>query len=308
MKPFYDMILRAPETGAGNGGDPAAAAAAATAAAATAAAAAAATSWVPVGTDPDLMGHIQNRQWDKKPAAVVALEAARAHRESEKFLGVPQDRLLKLPAVNADPKEWDPIYQRLGAPKDAKEYDTALAGVKFTDGSAIDDKMAGVIKSFAATNHLSATATAALAKELVKATESDEGTDGAVNQNDLALSDKRLRENWGVNYEPFKLVAFRAAEKLGPDFKQAAQDLEKSVGYDRVMEIFRMLGASMGEDTFARNPGPNGGNVITKEQAGAKLADLKRDKEWVAKHLSGDFNARREHDSLLAISLGQFAV
>lgn len=260
--------------------------------------------WVPADMDDATKGHVQTRGWDKLPADKAVLEAVKAHREATTFIGHPQDRLLKLPAANADPKEWDPIYQRLGAPKDVAEYGKTLDAVKFKNGDKLDDATRTTLTGLATKNHWTPAALTDAANAMVARTEADEAKSSKSSADEIALADKRLRDNWGANYEPFKIVAKRAAERLGPEFVKAAEDLEKSAGYDKAMELFRMLGVQFGEDTFIRNSNGGKGMALTKEQAVARLAELRGDTAWTARHIKGDPETRKEHDALIAISLG----
>ena len=99
------------------------------------------------GLDAELVGHVTNRGWDKLDPAKAAVEAAKAHREAEKYLGVPADRLVRLPANLTDPVEMKPVWQKLGAPAEAKDYD--FTSVKDAAGQPIAAPLAEAIRATA---------------------------------------------------------------------------------------------------------------------------------------------------------------
>src|SRR5258708_6406048 len=83
------------------------------------------------------VGYFQNRGWDKVDAKTAAINAAKAHREAEKLIGAPADKIIRLPNDPNDAEAWRQVRLRLGAPKDAKEYD--FSTVKFADGTDLDE-------------------------------------------------------------------------------------------------------------------------------------------------------------------------
>ena len=79
------------------------------------------------GVDADLVGAWQNKGYDLTDPAKVAVETGKAWREAEKMIGVPRDQLVRLPHNTNDPAAWRPVWERLGAPKEAKDYDFAIS-------------------------------------------------------------------------------------------------------------------------------------------------------------------------------------
>jgi hypothetical protein len=252
-------------------------------------------------TDAVEIGHLQNRGWDKLDAAGAAAAAVKAHREAEKHLGLPADQLLRMPKDGSDVAALDAIYQRLGAPKEAKGYDDTLNGIKFEDGSTLDDGLKNTIRTIAHRNHLTPAQTADLAKEIVKLADTDETGDKADAQAKYEIEAADLRRNWGANMEVNTAIARSAAQKVGIS-ADALATIEKASGYKAVMEAFLKIGQAMGEDQFIRDPNnPGGGTVLSREQAIAKLDELKSDKAFVAKYLAGDERAAAEMMKLTTI-------
>ncbi len=100
-------------------------------------------------------------------------------------------------------------------------------------------------------------------------------------------------------------VARQAAQALGID-PATVQTLENAIGYDKVMEMFRNVGARIGEDKYVQGGGSNGqgGGAMTQGQAMARKTELMADKGWVSKYLAGDAAAQREMTALNTMIIG----
>lgn len=229
------------------------------------------------GLDADLIGHAQTHGWDKLAADKAAQAALTAHREINKFTGVPVDRLVKLPAAGAQPAEWDSVYQRLGAPKEAKDYD--FAPVKFKDGTALDQTAVDAIRAAAAKVHATKEGAQEIARSFIAITEAQEAAEAITSQAQALTERTALEASWGANSAAFKVVAERTASALGVD--PAKFDPNKP-GYADTMKLFYTIGTKVGEDSFIRKlPGEGGAiGALSKEQATARINDLKTDPDW----------------------------
>lgn len=254
------------------------------------------------GADAETVGHIQNRGWDKLDPTKAALEAVKAHREAERYIGVPANQIIRLPKDANDAAGWDNVWSRLGAGKEAKDYD--LSGVKFKDGTALDDKFVQSITSAFIQQHIPKEAAKALAQTVVSYMDEAEGVDAGEAAAKLAAEKDALTKNWGPNYNANLFIAQQAAAKLGID-PEAVKALESQVGYSKVMEMFRSLGERMGEDRYITNNNGGGKGVMTREAAIARKAELMSDTAWTKKYMSGDVEANREMQGLLRIITGE---
>lgn len=260
-----------------------------------AAAAAAGTADWRTGLDADLLGHVANRGWDKLKADEVAQQAVKAHREAEKLIGVPAEQVLRLPKDANDKDGFARIFKALGVPEDPKTYD--FTGVKTEAGIVIAPELAEKVRGIAATLHLPPAAAIDMAKAVLAI--QTEGPAKAVAEYAVKLAQEKdaLAKNWGANAGVNKIVAENAAQKLGVTVEEI-KALESSVGYARVMEMFRNIGARIGEDKFVNQGQGGGNNAMTAEQAQAKLDALGRDAEWMKRYDAGDVTAMAEFDNL----------
>src|SRR5580693_1633942 len=104
--------------------------------AAPAGGAAAAPWYQGAGADAETVGFWDNKGWSKDAPDKIAIEATKRARQLESHYGVPAEQLLKLPRADAGPEAWRSIHERLGAPKESKDYDFGDAGKDLGDALA----------------------------------------------------------------------------------------------------------------------------------------------------------------------------
>jgi hypothetical protein len=273
--------------------------AAAAAAAAEAARRAAQTPWH-AGLDPDIKGELEKHGWQNLTADKAVAEAVKSYRVAASKLGIPPDQVLRFPKDALDESAWKALNQRLGVPDTPEGYD--FAAIKNADGSELDPRFVAAMRAAAAQAKLPAPS----AQEMVRA-EVKYRADLAKEQADLAASTleaerAKLRLNWGANFDPNLNVAQRAFQRLGIKPETIAA-LEKADGYASVMEDMRKLGVHLGEARFitgAQDPS----QIMSREEAQARLDELKRDEVWAKRVTDGDVLANQELARLIRQSLG----
>lgn len=255
-----------------------------------------ATPWH-TGLDAETVGHLQNKGFDKLPINEAVLGITKSWREAEKLIGVPAEQIIRLPKDPNDSDGMKAVWQRLGAPKDAKEYDfsTALKA----DGKPADEAFVEFMRKTAGELNLPKDMAARVAASLVKYQSENETAASAERTAKLTEERTALAKNWGANQAANMQVAKNAAAALGVKPEDVAA-LESVVGYARVMDMFRQIGSKIGEDKFVR-PDNNPSGVMTMEQAVARKAELMKDAGWTAKYMNGDTAANREMTALLKI-------
>lgn len=250
------------------------------------------------GMDAEMVGHLQNKGFDKLAAPQAAAALAKSWREAEKLIGVPPEQIIRMPKdPTTDVDGMKAVWQRLGAPKDAKDYD--FSKVLGADGKPASEKFIEALRKTSAELNLPKDTAAKLASSLVKFSDDNSAADGAERTAKLAEEKTALAKNWGANVAANTEVAKRAAAALGVKPEDVTA-LEGVVGYARVMEMFRQIGTKIGEDKFITNNG-NPSGVMTREQAVARKAELMKDEGWVEKYMKGGSAENREMQSLIAI-------
>lgn len=267
------------------------------AAAAAAAAASGAKPWHD-GVAPELKGFWETKGLLVDDPKAFGAKLTEMYRGAEKFIGVPPDQVVKLPKADAPPEDLRAFYERLGAPKEAKDYDL----------SAVKD--AGIAESLRATMHergVPKDAALSIAATVAKALESKTTTDSTLKAGKLEQERATLKTNWGDKFNYNHLQAIEGARRLGIT-PEGVKGLEDQIGYASTMEALRKIGANTREDTFVEKPagGPQG-DVTTVEGAQSRKTELMGDAAWVTRYNAGGQTERREMDRLNQMIVGYVA-
>lgn len=251
------------------------------------------------GSDAETIGYLQNRGWDKLDVAEVARQAVKSHREAEKLIGVPQEKLIRIPEQN-DVEGWNKVYGKLGVPADAKEYD--FSALKGSDGNPLKPEAVGWLQNLAHTLKLSKPAAAEMIQQMQKATADQNATAAAAAEAAAAADEAKLKQDWGTNYNANKIIAENAGIKLGLTAEQV--NGEAPVPKAQMMELMRKIGSQIGEDKFINSGGGPDKGPMTVEEAKYKLDALKNDSVWWEKYQRGDARAAKEFNDLTRMVAG----
>lgn len=254
------------------------------AAASTSAAPAASTNWIE-GLAPDLKEYATTKDF-KDPGSVLD-----SYRNLEKTMGVPKERLLKLPE-KADAPEWNEIYGRLGRPEKADGYkipvpegdkgEFAKTVAPWFHEAGLSQKQVEIVVSKWNAN------AAAEQKKLTDAATADVGN-----------AERELKTKWGAAYDQNLQAADQGAAKLGIDQAQA-DALKQAMGRSKAVEFLYNLASKLGEADFVVGDGgrPGAGKKFTPDQANHRIQALKGDEEFARKLASGNFEAVTEWTNL----------
>ena len=263
--------------------------------------------WFEGKLDAELIGHIENKGWKKDDPIDVAINATKQARELQKHFGVPPDQLLKLPAKPDDEAGWKAVRERLGAPKEAKDYD--FSGVKHADGKDVDTALADAVRGALYKAGMPKDAAPEVLKAAVKTLDDQNSARATERAARLQTERGDLQKEWGSNWEFNRLTAMQGAKRAtGGDDAAAGgliEAMQDKIGYKATMEFWRKIGSGTSEDTFVDTA--SGGNPTTRNGATARLAELKGDKEWAGRLLKGDAAAKREFDGLMQLIHGSAA-
>lgn len=236
------------------------------------------------GLSDELKGYVQTKGF-KDPGAVLE-----SYRNFEKLQGVPQDRLLKLPeTVDLSTAEGRAIFERLGAPKEAKEYDVKVPA------EVGDEKFVEWFKETAHKNGLTRKQAEGFINSLSETTLNQLKVQTEASQAKLQQEEAGLKNEWGAAFEQNTNIAKAGARALSLS-KEHLDALEGVLGYSNTIKMLHKLGSATGEHEFIAGK-PAGGGVLTPAQAAARLAELGRDKGFYARIKAGDADAKKQwHD------------
>jgi hypothetical protein len=264
---------------------PAAPAAPATPPPAAPAVAAAPTQTWTDGFSDDLKGYVQNKGF-QNPG-----ELLESYRNFEKLQGVPQNQILKLPQnLDISTPEGRAVFERLGAPKDAKEYKIDLP----KEGG--DQQAADWLRDYAHKNAL----THKQVENLVQGwNELQTGRNSAMTEAqamELKNQNDGLKKEWGAAFDQNINVAKAAARVMGLEAKQV-DALEASLGFSETMKLLHKFGSATGEHSFVSGAPANAG-LLSRDQAMSKISELSSDRSFGARLSRGEAEAKRQWDNL----------
>lgn len=247
--------------------------------------------WYAGITDPDLRGLAELKKWDSPDKAL------QSYKHLESHMGVPPERLLKLPEKLDDPA-WGDIKAKLGmaAPEKPEDYELSAPEGFSDDYAKIIAQVAkesGVPKHMLkalqdATNNYSKTAMDALEKA-----EQQRQTDALAG----------LRADWGGNYETSMALAQRAEQSVMNEtgLSQESVDAWRSADPAGYYKLQAYIGSKMGEARRIDGDASPENQQMSPEAAKVKLKDRMGDKDWFERWERGDVDARSEFKRLNAI-------
>lgn len=235
----------------------------------------------------DAKGFVEMRGW-KEPDQIIE-----SFKNLESKMGVPADRLLKLPEKADDAEGWKQVYSKLGMPDTPEGYKLPVP-----DGD--DGKFAEQASKWMHEAGIPAPMAQKLAEqwneyaaEQTQAFETQQAQESEAQMN-------ALKAEWGDAYQANIEMGRRAARGLGVDQESLAK-IEDALGTGEMLKLFSRIGGKLGEDSF--EGGDGGGNFgMSPDAAKAKIASLKADKEWAKKYMNGDASAVAEFERLHKIA------
>lgn len=232
----------------------------------------------------EVRGTIQTKGW-QSPADVV-----QSYTNLEKLLGADKaGRGLVLPKEDADPSEWNQVYDRLGRPKSAEEYKLPIPD---GDTGEFAKVAAGKFHELGLT-----------AKQAAGLAEWWNGQSAAMQQAQMESMGQnaeqemaQLQKEWGKEFDSNIEAARRATRQFGVG-EETLSKIENAIGTRELLKLFSSIGKGVGEDSFVQGKG--GGFGMSPEAARVRINQLKADPEWSAKYLSGNADAKAELERLM---------
>lgn len=263
-----------PPPAAGTGGAPAAGAGAG-------GAATGGTDWTSTLND-DSKAFIANKQF-KGPADLLD-----SYRNLEKLVGA-ADKVVKIPD-SMDSPEGRAFMERLGAPKEAKDYNLAFAPENNTDPKFVE--------SLGAAFHEAGVPKTAAEKIVAKISAYQADAKKAAldaYQSKFKDAEATLKKDWGAAEQQNRNIAAEAMRTMGFTTKEV-DSISFTLGHDRTMKLLHKLGVSVGEASFHAGRGESG--VLEPANAMAQQKALMQDAEFRTKLLAGDVEASRKWENL----------
>jgi len=255
------------------------------------------------GVDADTAGFWQNKGWKTEDPKAFATELTKSYRELEKHFGVPPDQLAKLPGPTSKPEDIKAFWSKLGVPGKPEDYDFSTLQI---DGKPLADDFVANLRNALSGANVAKDKASSIAEAFIKWMNDGDTREKTLIQSKIDKEIADLKTNWGGNYEYNMLRADEGARKFGLT-KDEATAIGNSIGTARAAEMFRRIGEGLKEDGLVTGGNVPGGVPRTPEAAQARLNELKADKDWNARMVSGRSTAaeRDEFYSLNALAVGE---
>lgn len=275
--------------GTGGTGDAAATAAATAAAAAAAAAAATAAKpfdWKGAGGVDDVgLAKVTTLGWSK-PADLL-----NSYISLEKVIGVPPERIIKLPTDANDKAGWDQVHTRMGRPEKPEGYASVMPPVKGLE--AVTGEVAkwyheaGISTAAAKLLYERSTAYAAEQAKVAEQT-------AQVAQQKGVEALKNPTTGWGEKFDANAAIVDRAAQTFGMTPEDLA-GLKMTMGYERTMKFLFDIGSKIAvEGDLITGQQQAGQFGMTPEAARAEVSRLQKDKAFAQQYVSNDPKVRQD--------------
>lgn len=207
------------------------------------------------------------------------------HLEAKMSARAPDERTLVLPE-KMEGAEARAVWERLGAPKEAKGYGLPREGADpafadwaegaFHQNNLTKTQAEGVVKAYNEKIHADMTGQ----QEFVK--------------NAIAQGDQSLQKQWGAAYESNINIAKQGAKILGLDAK-TLDIMEALQGREALFKNLQRIGVGMGESKFVDGAAAP---ATTPEQAQQQIKELMQDAKFVKKVNRGDAESLKRWNDL----------
>lgn len=284
------MKIRACFAPEGAGGGAAAGGAAAGGAAGGGAAAGGAADWTAGITNADVRAMVTTKGYKSADDLGVA------YINAEKAIGADK---ITLPGRDAKPEDWNPVFERLGWPKDPKGYEFK-APDKLPDGFKYDDKLGEAFRGMAHKHLLTATQAAGVHDDFV-ALLAGAHTQGA---GDIAMRNldglDALKKEFGAA-APAKFEAANRALTFfgGPE---VVEELKKAglQSNPAIVKAWAKIGEALGEKGNTPGMGGGGGGNFSKtpDEAKAEIAKIRGEASSKPDHALND-KKNPEHKAMV---------
>jgi len=247
------------------------------------------------GIEADVIGSWQNKGWDISDPAKLVQEVTKSWKAAERHIGAPADRIVRLPDNNNDPNAWASVWEKLGAPKEAKDYEIPT---KFSDNTDVEAGLVDTLRNTFAKAHLPKEAASEVSKAIVKFIEDADKSESVIATQKRTEQLAALDREWGTNKDANMLVALNGARRLGLSQEQV-RSLEDALGADTAAKLFHRIGVGTTETSFVEG-GNRTNSPTTSEQARSRLNDLMSDKDgWAKRFTAGGAVEKREFRALM---------
>jgi hypothetical protein len=243
---------------------------------------AAAPDWT-IGLSEEDRGLVQLKKYGS-PADVV-----KALRHAQQFIGAPADELVRIPKAGLDIEGVKSIMAKLGMPAKPEEYQLPVP----QEGG--DPEFAKAASGWFHKYGLTREQAVGIVNEVNAWVGEAQKTAKETHENGLRMEEAQLKTEWGEAYQRRWQVAKNAAGQLGLTAEHLAA-LQNAMGPAAMVKFVYGMAARLGEDRFLG--GDHVGNGLTPAMADQRIQELKSDKAFMGRLMSGDKKAAKEWEDV----------
>lgn len=236
------------------------------------------------GLNDDFKGYVQNKGF-KDPTAVLD-----SYRNLEKLMGAPKERLLKLPEKMDDEAAMMDIFNKLGRPEKAEDYNLPVP-------QGMDDSFAKWAKESFHKMGLTKTQAEKFGANWNEYVMGQSQARQDAFKAKAAGEVDALKKEWGMAHEKNVNVAKNAARAFGVD-EATIEKLEATMGFAPLMKFMHGIGSKLGESNFVAGNGNGGFGALSPQAAIDQISALRGDADFVKKYTSGDVEAKAKMEHL----------
>lgn len=238
------------------------------------------------GLSDENIGWLQSSGY-KDPTSLIE-----GFRSTKSYVGMDKNSIIKIPKPAEDGSvDYTEVYKALGRPETPDAY--GLGDTDFAKSAAQKLYDLG----------LSSKQVSALAEFMSEQDEINKKAEEDDWNTKVEKGIEELKKEWKADYEVNKELASKAVRDIAAatGFTQEELDsIEKALGTDKATKLFYSIGA---KDGGVKNLQNYNAGEETPEIAQYKIAELKKDKEFVAKLAVQDPKAVKEMNRLTALAM-----
>jgi hypothetical protein len=221
--------------------------------------------------------------------AIKDMETAiKGYSEVEKFIGVPGDKLIKLPE-DTDTEGWNNVFAKLGRPEKPEDY-----GINLGDTPEAKAFVDWATKTFHE-NGLTKKAAAGIMEKYAEYAKGETVRTEMEAKARVESDTLAIKQEWGAAYDQNLNAAKEFAAKSGIEPAQI-DAMEKSIGFAATLKFFAGLGQKLGEHNFVSGGTVETDGTLSPQAAREELDSLGLD--FINKLTAGDPATIKRFDQL----------
>ncbi len=198
-------------------------------------------------------------------------------QENNNKINIPQD---------GDNMAWQDLYQKLGRPVTAKDYQFITDNNNIATDAALEEWF----KQTAFNSGLSTKQAKELFVSWNNFVQTNQESSLKQRQQDAYNSITNLQKQWGADFNQNLSLAKQAVNyyQITPKELDA---IEAALGSDNLIKLFEKIGSNLKESNFITSHQENNNFIPDKNNAKQQVTNLMKDKQFLAQYLNGDKQA-----------------